>query len=1235
MRKVLILSLVISCLFSSLIYGQGNDIDSHKTYRRHFLVFYDISYPFYSKEEDRSDLKNTLKALFENKRINEFDNQYALKNEKLNGINFFDNQKDQISFFHFGLNNNDLRYLLTNRDYLKDNNLLYKSFLDKLFKEPSYKWDNFKNIHANNIATYIDSLWNIEKPSWGNGHSLSNIVYPLGIDMLSSKNYAQEYIIIILSDFLTGSDFGNKKDLNLIKGFFNDLSYYYDDILSKNNELNSKFHKINYFDFEFSTRFYNKGTEVLLGIVGYKIRPNSGKEKPDETWLFLDSDVTIDQEDYLSEQFRLNQQTLKFSHNSNFSIDAINFSVIDNNGTPFFNTNIGYKQTYDKNRFPIYQFEAQNINLNGIQSYNDFKKKAPISISYSLFGKYKIYDNSSVNFAYTTPFRNVTINKQNFRTKSTIIIMYILIPFLLLLLLIYILFYLGRPKSIFAKVSQLSDSFEKFNTENGFERVITDYLPVTPTDKGFSTNLRVEGNVRFGKLKVFPWKNIKVSTEIVSIGNKPEKLSVFLKKRTDSVKGFYVGERLLISAKKNYFDFLLYFVSNDPDETFSDIEEVNLTILIKTVSKRLFIIKSEKIERTINCHFQIGPELGDVWVGIDPGTTGTCITAANTGNDIIIQKNKNGDEEIMPSILSFNPKRALGGDKFPNFYNGIQARKERYFRYGREADQRQKTDVIFQSVKKLLGYKDLKKITFSDKEIALSGKQLTALLINGCFNELQKYTVANRIDFDSEVQGLDPKRAVVAVPNNFTISKIVDMVTAFDGVQNDKGESRFKEIRYIYEAEAILFNYIANYDKYNNNNKELDEETILIFDMGGATINTTVVRVNTYTDKNNQLNYRTNILGKLGYSIGGDTIDYALIKILAEYSVNYPELNHYFKNAFDKNHVDSYTNRMELKKMILELKKDIIANKDADYLLNPTQLTEAIKRELNISISIYNDDDFLNLIGFKENIKKEIKTLEEKYIGRLFTEERYKKEIKLLKERLASNITLVTHPIFQKYILDNVKSAVKDVLDLAGTKVDAVLFSGRSVFFPMIKETVLKQTNKVKDIHLSFSEAKTAVAKGACWYGVNKSRIQLNNIKTNGIFGFKYSKKGIVGQDEFVQLIDFGQSFKYKKPTPHIRGKSTLKNDFGFDNHHVEFFQIMGKNARAIINDKSMSHKKSKVARIKAETSVEEQQITVYENDAVSCAIRLETGEVKTMKNVISDMEIAKENEEHYTWYVD
>jgi molecular chaperone DnaK (HSP70) len=119
-----------------------------------------------------------------------------------------------------------------------------------------------------------------------------------------------------------------------------------------------------------------------------------------------------------------------------------------------------------------------------------------------------------------------------------------------------------------------------------------------------------------------------------------------------------------------------------------------------------------------------------------------------------------------------------------------------------------------------------------------------------------------------ELSKYNPQRAVFAIPNNFTATKIMDLRKSIEKL------NLFKEVRFIYEAEAVLIYYLFSKRKKPDGQEVelIDGEKILIYDMGGATVNVTLAQINKKGSSDN-LYYEVDILAKLGYGIGGDAID--------------------------------------------------------------------------------------------------------------------------------------------------------------------------------------------------------------------------------------------------------------------------------------------------------------------------------------------------------------------------
>jgi len=437
----------------------------------------------------------------------------------------------------------------------------------------------------------------------------------------------------------------------------------------------------------------------------------------------------------------------------------------------------------------------------------------------------------------------------------------------------------------------------------------------------------------------------------------------------------------------------------------------------------------------------------------------------------------------------------------------------------------------------------------------------------------------------------NPQRAVIAIPNNFTISKIQDMVDCLGYLK------QFKEVRYVYEAEAVLFYYLSNYSRFNNGDNQFKDENILVFDMGGATINATIVSASKI-EENQKPVYYIDFLGKIGYGIGGDTIDYCILKFIKKFANEYPQLNTINFNT---------ENKKDLVEAARSIKLQIVDyyEKGFDTLITTRQLNDFLKPVLGVSI------EFSEESKFYENFKKDSKG-------------KYK---------------IFSHPIFIDLIYNNVKDAVNEVIDLSDNcKIDKVIFSGRSTFFPNIKETVEKQLKSKNStpakVTLAIEESKTAVAHGACWYGINKNSIRLNNLKTNASFGIKQTLTADTTNVEFIELIQMGCQFdSNNSEIDKVSGVKNLSANFSFDGGKVNFYQVMGKDANQILAG-NQKHKFSKIASIRIPLEIEAVQMIVKEDDDVECKVKLVNNRVLEEKGVVSDQEIADANEEHYTWII-
>jgi molecular chaperone DnaK (HSP70) len=800
----------------------------------------------------------------------------------------------------------------------------------------------------------------------------------------------------------------------------------------------------------------------------------------------------------------------------------------------------------------------------------------------------KTSDMGSLNYLFNTT-STFPITNINYTGLNEYLILYFIIPFILLLILIVFLLFYGKPQRINLVLNGYIDSYEVTDYKS-FGKLITPFKSWN-SDNQKVDYLLVNGGIGYRSSSfLFNWNSpifIKLFDVFV-----PDGFEIFIKYKTDDIKEFGIDRRILLKKdRNNNFLFFIGIRQNNITRRLTNPELFRFKIHASYVQSKVLI--RTNLEELIDYKFHLGNDLGDVWVGFDPGTTGSCVAVGSDTNNIVLIEDirikgaNNPLRRIIPSVVGF--------DKDQNIELG-EIINDSQFIYGNLAYTRRleesKYDLHY-SLKKLLGYKDVKRIVFKNgKTIDLQGKDLAKLLVRGLFKDMTSYFNQTDVSADEyrRKEIFNPLRAVVAIPNNSTISKVQDMVDCIANL------NQFKEIRYVYEAEAVLFYYLSNFSKLSNGSTISDSETILVFDMGGATINATIVTSNKiFID--NRPKYNIDFLGKIGYGIGGDTIDYCISRFILSNSTEFPALGGI--NIFDK--------KIQLAELAFQVKKEIIANfySNKDYLITAFNLETYINKALDVSIKINEETSKMYKYFRKDS-------------------ESYK---------------LFTHQLFTKTIYKNVKEAVNEVIHLSNNvPIDKVIFSGRSTSFPFIKETVQNElkANKGKSeiITLDLEESKVAVAKGACWYGINKNSVFLNNLKTNASFGFKKTLSVNQADVEFHELIEIGNAFDTKNDgIDSFKGKEKICDDFAFDGGKVNFYQIMGKDADKILSN-GEKHKFSKIATIMPDKVTSEIAMEVSENDEVTCFVRLNNGQIIKESGVVSDQEIEDANEEHYTWIV-
>lgn len=1184
-----------------------------KIFRRHYLILYDNSYPFYSQEEQSPGMFKAITALFNNEVpiksksseivAGRLDN---LRYEHEKPILFFDREQDEISFYYFGLNRDRTDYLVNNRDRLKQNRELYAKFKELFITPQNVTWSQARNEYKNNVGRFLQAVWQKPKPAWGDGYTLSNLVYPVTLERISGEAYAEEYILIVASDFLTGADFGNKQDYALIRQLFGYNDYYAGEILGRIDARRGKFYLIDYFDFEFSSKLYRDGRLVPLGIIAHKIRLNAGFYEPENVTIKIDSDLRLKQSGYRQPHYDVSETAINFLHNDSLKISSLVLRIIGVGKERKRDTLVDtLLAIYDENENKLRCANGGQVELDGrrmnytvprfrarLKDFNapDSNGFEALEVQYKFNCDYIIAPDSKLKITYTTG-RTIPVEQIEFASKTSIIMAYVLA----ILVILGVLLWLGRPLGVELHFDDFTDHYEIIDYHQNRGRV---RVPYKPWD-GNPATVKIHGEVTY----TFPNYrfNWSVPVFLQLTGAKcPNGFDIFLKDGEDRE---YTQDYPIRYRWQKKFKATAVIAQNSSAPAVRQPTELDFKVSAG-FAKGIF---HKGFQHHWSYSFFIGPVFNEVWVGLDPGTTGSCIVSGVDAHHCVIQKDQDGQDLITPSIIVFDKRR----DYLPPSINGAIDRGS--YVHGLDAQKvaGAKDRVSFQSIKKMLGFSDRHEILFNNKiPLKLDGKELTTLLVEGLLADHKKFIESSTQLPQGFLNGgaYKPERLVVAIPNNFTSRKIQALIDSINKLH------WFKEVRYIHEAEAILLSYL--YSKHRKNAGE--NETVLIFDMGGATINATVVNVQERHEAGEK-RFDVNILAKLGYGIGGDTIDYCLIKLLYEFKEDYPELKRYkpFTPTLNMS-INDREEQLRLRKAFMQaafnLKMDLIKNfkdPDKDYLLSESQINNALEAFRSsfdplappIKITINADDQLYQLL-----------------------------------QKDGTKYPLFRRDPFKKLIYDNVEHAARDIIELANdASIQTVIFSGRSVLFPMIKETVTKTLIKAagsaprNSVNFSDVELKSAVAKGACIYGTIHNAIVLQNLKTNAYFGVRRTRGP--NDVEFLPLVEIGKPFVENDEHRSVRAVKPIAGSFALDGGYLYFYQVMGRDHQKILANQER-HKFSLLKKMRLDNRTSYVGMEVFENDHVSCFVENNSHTVMKEEAQVSDQEIADAYDEHYTWIV-
>lgn len=1174
-------------LLLSIVLLITSPISLRAEHRRHFIILQDDSGSYYQGryKSDISKLQQSVYSLFNN---NSKDDEYSLLNKEIEqGIPFFEPEKDEISFLWFVADQRG------NVEFRTSPHGDYRDFERYFFKSPKYPIFSKSDL---SVEDFLKKNFSSRPPLQSQPNNLSLYTYsftafsfPLCIDIIE-PSYAEEYIFMIVSDFKAGSTFGNKQDEKIFKDAFHEKAK---EVISRVNWLNGQFFKIDYFNYYITTQ-----DGSLIGYTAFKAKPNAGYPNPENIDIRLNSDIHFKQKTFGEDIYTLQSTEIVFKHSDNLNVDKIAIEITSSSG------NISKIETSKfKQKDGVYLIpEIRNFRLNGLVDYrSDFNSK----IKFIFYTTYALSNSQNENSSFLKYTFNTSrsIKRSNFvlLTKLTPVqtgLLIALIVVIIAMTITLILLKKGKPIGILLRFNHFNDSYETIDfTPEGSGMVHTDYKYWTDTDEnngGFE--IKVEGRLKYPESgKFFNWKEntgfpIRIYPKLLNI---PKGFDVYVSGGNKISNTDTQPIDLEDAFKNKIFKFSFKFRKNPNVEILEPIRFV--------VGAELHCsnngLRSFELEQKIKYDFHIGPNLDNIWLGIDPGTTGSCIAVATDRNDLVIEKDADGKDAISPSVILI--KSDCIKDCKSEEERKELIRKSTLFGAKADAIRGDKAQNKFVSIKKLLGYKENFKlgVTSQNNDFTVDSAFLSTLLIEGLLNQQREFITKDINEYPQFIRmgKFMPQRAAVAIPNNFTASKIQQLKDCIMDVK----DLTIKEVRFIYEAEAILVNYINSPRSNEKQQESPSGENVFIYDMGGATINATLANVKRRLKKHNWV-YEIEIISKLGYGIGGDTIDYAYLQWIFSKKDDFHALA--ANNPFVQENKISMSERRKLKDEVLKLKKATITN----YNTGKETLIDRY--------------DIKNFNGFKLDMLDEDTD-------------------PFIKECMNDSDSFLYNQHFKSFVWDNVSAIVSDIISMCTRKgigsLDTVIMSGRSSHFPRVKdivESTIIKTYKPQLILLDLEESKSAVAKGACYYGTQNNSIELKNRTVNGVFGVVQTLSPN-DSPRFIKLINDGTAFDKGQ----IQGFAHINSQraFSYDGKNVKFCQVMGVNPDTIIANQE-KHKYTEIAVIPAQPlEVKEVHISVTDKDKVQCWVTDVDDEVKTpVETVVCDSDIMACNDEQYTFFV-
>lgn len=1154
---------------------------------RHFIIVVD---------QTINSSNNNLSALYKGLSCwlqGEYPLQYIERNASVvpSPLNF-DQQNDAISLFAFGMPGNGHKM---NSEYgrihsecwngSKSEQYVFKDVTKSLIHKRE-RYINGERVTAYNgqhdqmslpifLRDCLRPLFNSQDPlhimiSNNSGITMSHFVYPLIMNFISKEETANEYYLILVSDFKSGQYSNNDQDdkntlYSLISGKSHIMAYFERQIKS----MRAPFVQAEYLHFQAGD----------LGARGVRL---IHKDIVMKSQLYLNSSLELSQK--RETQFNLSDANITFDKDKATTIDSIGIMIMEGKKLLSYRTIVRGDDEIAKllTEKREYEIPAQTSMDLGQSSLGD------ITVKYIFFTMSHDSEGNSVLPVSLTSQQiiakeSITYIDQEFRRTMTIVLITLSI-----IIIIAIMYWLGRKKKVEVNISRFAQKYVNVTKDRGAVE-----LPCWFYVRDNNLNrIKVSGSVECcRKMSIGGMTKLYVRLQ----ETKPDGFSYY-------VNGKECNNFLYIPLKGNKFSFELD-ININPD--IVDVRQLHtcsvmIDFKVETSVRGLFKHTDAGISPEVYDFYFI-EDLGRAWVGFDPGTSGSCVAVGNPSgalNDpsISLVEVSRGRTmtKIIPSRIIFN--KSFAGKSIDMLLPGID------YEYGIAADRNWRASrnmPRFQSIKKLLGYKKVEEdkigVMAGGTTLKFSGVDLAHMLMRGLDRDLIEYL--NNMSGTNRQRVTDngkcPQRAVVAIPNNYTLPKIEDMIASVERL------GKFKEIRFIYEAEGVLFNYLRK----TFGQKQSGTETVMVYDMGGATINLTVFRI-TYTSKNGSTYYNISTLGRIGYAVGGDNIDVALM----EYIFTMASDNENKRHDYEKKH------KTEILEAILDLKKNIINAKRCDA--DPVKFGNSAAGLLG---ALLDKEGFCN---FTNRLLDSFGSIDDSAM----------EDVDFTKNTLQK---LLDSEELLNFVYSRVEDAVVEILKYPEVKsitIDKLLFAGRSTMFPKIRsivETVVQSHSrrvKIPDI-FNDEEIKTSVAYGACWYGIYNGLVTLDNSRLTSAYGFKQT----TGTDSILKVL-LNQNSVFGDDNM-VHGSIDIESLFDGDGQTVSFYQIMGSGTGDDLLSEKNRYKVNYLTGIPVTQLTQSIGVDVSRNNFATCSVTFDTGMTERRSDLdIQTRDITEENDWAYVF---